>query len=138
MYRYGGALAVIIFFASLILMVLSVFINKLKSVRRDLLYIIIVMATAQFLIVEVSKNTMGRPRPGEITQFGGKHEYVQPMIPNPALFGDPDDGKSFPSSHVSAAFLPVILFFVFIRRRINTLAYTFLCLASTNGILMCA
>lgn len=53
------------------------------------------------LIIEgVLKNTVGRPRPVQVEQFGGTQVYHGPFVPG----NDPKHHRSFVSSHAAAGF----------------------------------
>lgn len=53
------------------------------------------------LVIEgIFKNFMGRPRPVQVQQFGGPDAYHGPFVPG----RDPDNHRSFVSSHAAAGF----------------------------------
>lgn len=52
------------------------------------------------LIEGVFKNTMGRPRPVQVVEFGGTQPYHGPFVPG----SDPEHHRSFVSSHAAAGF----------------------------------
>lgn len=52
------------------------------------------------LIEGVFKNTVGRPRPVQVVEFGGPEAYVAPFHPG----HDPERHRSFVSSHAAAGF----------------------------------
>lgn len=57
------------------------------------------------------KQHWGRPRPVQITPFGGTEHYVPPLIPSH------QHGHSFPSGHAASAFYLMSLGWAFRRRR---------------------
>ena len=67
--------------------------------KKVLLYIFLVLSIAPGLIVNsVLKEHMGRARPVDIVQFGGKKEFTPAFIPSN------QGGNSFTSGHAAAAF----------------------------------
>jgi len=133
MYHRGAAPVVIILITSGALLLLSFFIKKISKFRIHFLYLLTVIVVVQFFIIEPLKNTWGRPRPGEIKEFAGVYEYVMPFVPKFELFGNKHDGKSFPSSHGSAAFLPLALYFVF-KDKYKKLAIGCFVFGMANGL----
>lgn len=113
LYHYGPVLPLSIGIISLI----GIFIGSLKEYRKSFIFIVLVILIGPGLIVQSLKNTWGRPRPGEIIEFGGPYQYHAVYSPNFKLTGNPDDGKSFPSGHASIGFS--LMFFYFILRKKN-------------------
>ncbi|MBN2153995.1 MAG: phosphatase PAP2 family protein [Candidatus Lokiarchaeota archaeon] len=54
----------------------------------------------------------GRPRPREITEFGGSADFFRVWEPA-FMFGYHDDNSSFPSGHVTAGSIFIVIYFVF-------------------------
>lgn len=80
---------------------------------RPGLFLVILLALGPGLIVNtLFKDYWGRPRPREVTQFGGTKEFLHPWQK-----GIAHEGRSFPSGHSSAAFYLTAPFFVFRRRK---------------------
>jgi membrane-associated PAP2 superfamily phosphatase len=77
--------------------------------RFPCLYLVVLLALGPgFLINVVGKGLMGRPRPDEITAFGGTWDYLRPF-----QWGVPGRGRSFLCGHCSMGFLFFGLYFVF-------------------------
>ncbi|MFA7406083.1 MAG: phosphatase PAP2 family protein [Pelobacteraceae bacterium] len=80
---------------------------------RPGLFLVILLALGPGLIVNtVFKDYWGRPRPREVSQFGGNKVFLHPWQK-----GIAHKGRSFPSGHSSAAFYLAAPFFVFRRRK---------------------
>ena len=78
--------------------------NILKVNAKVILYLGLVLSIGPGLIVnELLKNHWGRPRPAETTLFGGTKEFTPPFIITD------QDGYSFSSGHVAAAFFLLTL-----------------------------
>lgn len=101
-YDYGFLPADIIGFGSGILVLASFIIKSLVPWRRLLIYLALVLAIGSGLIVHaVLKDHWGRPRPRQITEFGGKFDYRPFWKPD---FAVTDSRKSFVSGHASTGF----------------------------------
>lgn len=82
------------------------------------------------LVNTTFKDGWGRPRPRDITQFGGNKQFLQPWQK-----GVRGQGRSFPSGHASAAFFMIAPFFIYRRRR-PRLARVWLISGVVFGLLM--
>jgi membrane-associated PAP2 superfamily phosphatase len=109
----------------------SYFRKELKQWRRSGVFLVLLLALGPGLMVNaVFKDHWGRPRPREITQFGGKKQFLQPWQK-----GEDGKGRSFPSGHASAAFYMSAPFFIY-RRSNKRLALFWLTGGLIFGILM--
>jgi len=71
-----------------------------KAYAKPCLVVILTMALGPGLIVNgILKNDWGRPRPADITAFGGSSPYLKVWQP-----GAPGGGKSFTCGHCSVGF----------------------------------
>lgn len=71
-----------------------------RKFRTHGLFILLCVALGPGLIVNgILKDHWGRARPRQIVEFGGKHQYTQPLVPSDA------HGKSFPCGHCSVGYL---------------------------------
>ena len=73
-----------------------------KSRRYRLLGIFLLMSVAVgpgLIVNAILKDHWGRPRPRQIAEFGGRLEYVSPLLPART------HGKSFPCGHCSVGYL---------------------------------
>lgn len=95
------------------------------------LFLVILLAVGPGVVVNtIFKDYWGRPRPREITQFGGTKEFLHPWQK-----GIAHKGRSFPSGHASAAFYLTAPFFIFRRRNPRTAAW-WMAGGLTFGVLM--
>lgn len=95
------------------------------------LFLVILLTLGPGLIVNVVfKEYWGRPRPREITEFGGSKQFLQPWQK-----GIAHKGRSFPSGHASAAFYMTAPFFIY-RRRKPLVAHAWLIGGIIFGLMM--
>jgi lipid A 4'-phosphatase len=74
--------------------------KEARRFRTHGLFILLCVALGPGLIVNgILKDHWGRARPRQIVEFGGKHQYTQPLMPSDA------HGKSFPCGHCSVGYL---------------------------------
>lgn len=115
LYEYGPLPAFIVFFSTLLYLVLSFFIKKpfFRKFRMETLYLALVMLIGPGLVVNVIfKDNWGRPRPRQVVEFGGKHEHLKLWEK-----GEAGVGKSFSSGHASMGFYFFALYFIARARR---------------------
>ncbi|MBN1948755.1 MAG: phosphatase PAP2 family protein, partial [Candidatus Cloacimonetes bacterium] len=130
-YQFGNFPALILAAGGLILLALGLQKTSLARYRKICLYLILVMALGPGLVINtILKENWGRPRPRNITEFGGKYNHERILQIDP---GSP--GKSFPCGHASMGFYFFVLYFV-LRKRKQTLARGFLVLALLWGSLI--
>ena len=105
--------------------------SSLKKYRRQSVFLILLLAVGPGLLVNVIlKDHLGRPRPQELVEFGGKQHFVQFWQPGPA-----GKNSSFPCGHASIAFFLMAPWFIYRRRR-RSLALCFLWLGLSFGLLV--
>jgi len=113
LYRVDRIPAVLLAAAGVAAAALSFLKPSLKQWRKSAVFLVLFLALGPGLLVNaVFKDGWGRPRPREITQFGGKKQFLQPWEK-----GVHGQGRSFPSGHASAAFFLIAPFFIYRRRR---------------------
>jgi lipid A 4'-phosphatase len=113
LYRVDSFPAVLLATAGLGAAALSYRRPALKRWRRSGVFLALFLALGPGLLVNtVFKDGWGRPRPRQITQFGGQNQFLQPWQK-----GVRGQGRSFPSGHASAAFFLLAPFFIYRRRR---------------------
>lgn len=120
-YLYGVLPAQLACGGALITLVLSIWIEKLKPYRKICIVLSLTLCIGSGLITHsVLKECWGRPRPRQITEFGGSQSfraYYQP------LFGKaPEPSKSFPSGHSTCGFYFFSVYFLAKRHRRTGLA----------------
>jgi len=117
LYHYGTIPGVVLTAGSLVLLVAGVVRPRYRPWRRYALLVFLTALIGGGLIVNsVLKPFWGRPRPGQVTEFGGQWEYRSPLQP-----GVPGKGQSFPCGHCTMGYIFVTLFFL--RRHSPRLAY---------------
>ncbi|HHB76481.1 MAG TPA: phosphatase PAP2 family protein [Desulfobulbus sp.] len=105
--------------------------SSLKKYRRQSVFPILLLALGPGLLVNVIlKDHLGRPRPQELVEFGGRQHFVQFWQPGPA-----GRNSSFPCGHASIAFFLMAPWFIYRRRR-RSLALCFLWLRLSFGLLV--
>jgi lipid A 4'-phosphatase len=104
---------------------------RLRPRRRDALFLVLVMALGPGLVVNnVFKENWGRPRPRDMVEFGGKRDYVPPLVMSPREYG-----ASFMSGHAATAFY-LLTPFLLLRRRSPWKAAAMFALGILYGTLM--
>ncbi|KAA0892032.1 phosphatase PAP2 family protein [Oryzomonas rubra] len=131
LYLYGYYPAYILGGAALALYVAGFVKPYLTPFRKGAAFMVILLMLGPGLLVNtVFKDGWGRPRPREVTQFGGKRAFH-----NPWERGVAGNGKSFPSGHGASAFYLAMPFFV-LRRRSPRIARRVFVLGMLYGIVM--
>lgn len=113
LYRYGSLPGLVLAAGAVVILVRGG--NSARSLewRRAGAALLLTLVIGPGLMVNaVSKKYTGRPRPREISVFGGSWEYRQVLD-----FGTPGRGQSFPAGHPSMGFLFFSFYFSFRRKR---------------------
>jgi membrane-associated PAP2 superfamily phosphatase len=104
---------------------------SLRKFRRQSLFILLLLALGPGLVVNVIlKDHLGRPRPQDLIEFGGNHQFVQFWQP-----GSTEKNSSFPSGHAAIAFFLMAPWFVY-RRKNRCKALSFLWTGLLFGLLV--
>lgn len=113
-YHYGNIPAMLVTIGALIVFVHSFRDNsRYRTYRRLSLYLVLAMIVGPGLIVNsLLKDNWGRPRPRDIVEFGGRHQYEAPLRIDPA-----SGGKSFPCGHATMGFYFFAPAFVLMLKR---------------------
>ncbi len=98
--------------------------------RAGAFLVLLLMLGPGLLVNSVFKEHWGRPRPREITEFGGKKQFLQPWHK-----GEDGKGRSFPSGHSSAAFYMAAPYLMY-RRTNRKRAYAWLTGGLLFGVIM--
>jgi lipid A 4'-phosphatase len=131
LYRYGTWPAITVACIAGVVWVASVFHDRLSTHRQLAMFVALSMALGPGLVVNgIFKEYYGRPRPVQVTEFGGERQFAPVWEPH---FGE--DGKSFPSGHASMGFF-WLTFAVFYAERNRRLAVAFALLALVHGACM--
>ena len=92
-----------VFALSSSILAISYFSKKIKSWRSPLLVLALTFVMgAGFFTHLVLKDHWGRPRPKQVTEFGGIQEFRPYYSSN--IFNQPEPSKSFPCGHCSMGF----------------------------------
>lgn len=122
MYHYGNILPNACGITAGILLLASVLIKKKtdffsKQAKRKIIFVFLLFFLVPGLIVQTSKVVWGRPRPVEITQFGGTFDFLTPFEPRFDRAGNKNSTNSFPSGHAANAFYMIFPFYVAKKRK---------------------
>lgn len=130
-YHYAFLPGFVIMGCALLYLVAGFVKKKFKIYRNSSVFIILLLLLGPGLVVNIGlKDNLGRARPSEIKEFGGKHEFTQPWLP-----GEMGTNSSFPSGHASVAFYLLAPWFIFRRQRPRT-ALFFLASGLCFGVLV--
>jgi len=130
-YRFGIFPGYFLAFAGLVMITLSYWNVKYINYRKASMVIIFTMVVGPGIIVNlVLKDHTGRPRPREITEFGGTEQFICVCEK-----GATNEGKSFPCGHCSMGFYLAIPY-LFLRKRKKVLAYSVLALGVGYGVII--
>jgi len=100
LYRYGAYPALLLAAAALAGLLGSIWRPAWRRYRRAWLVVVLTVALAPGLLVNgILKPWWGRPRPRQVTDFGGTRAYRPWWRP-----GGPGAGKSFPSGHAAIGY----------------------------------
>ena len=112
LYHYGVIPAWIVALSALGVFVASFRRTGLRRHRRGAIFLVLVMAIGPGVVVnDVYKENWGRPRPKDLTVFGGEREYVEPLVKSPR-----ENGNSFASGHAATGFYLLTPYFLLRRR----------------------
>ena len=130
-YRFGIFPGYILAFCALIMISVSYWNSKYIRFRKASLVLVFTIIVGPGILVNlVLKDHTGRPRPREITEFGGTENYLCICEK-----GKTNEGKSFPCGHCSMGFYLAIPY-LFFRNRKKVLALSFLVTGIAYGILI--
>lgn len=103
MFKYAIYPAQVTALLAFLVFALSLFINSFKKWQRPALALVATMAIGAGLITHtLLKDHWGRPRPKQVTEFGG-HQNFRPFY-QPNFFQQPEPSKSFPCGHCTMGF----------------------------------
>jgi lipid A 4'-phosphatase len=130
-YRYGIFPGYFLAFCGLIMISMTYWNSKFIRFRKASFVLVFTIITGPGILVNlVLKDHTGRPRPREITEFGGTEHYLCVCE-----MGKTNEGKSFPCGHCSMGFYLAIPW-LFYRNRKKVLAYSFLAIGIAYGTLI--
>jgi lipid A 4'-phosphatase len=130
-YRYGIFPGYFLAFAALVMISLSYWNKHFVKYRKASLVLVFTLVVGPGLIVNLMlKDHTGRPRPREITEFGGTETYLCVCEA-----GKTNEGKSFPCGHCSMGFYLTIPY-LFYRQRKKVIAWSFLLSGILYGLMI--
>ncbi len=107
-YNYGAWPGLFLAVSALVVLILSFFIHAWQKWRSSALLLVLTCAIGSGLVVHaILKENWGRPRPRQITEFGGQLNFRPYYVPYFAK--QPEKTKSFPSGHSSMGFYFLVL-----------------------------
>ncbi len=130
LYQYGALPGLIMGAGAAVVYLAGFYSRRAYPYRKAALFLVLLLALAPGLISSVFKDYWGRPRPRQVTTFGGEQKFLQVW-----QTGTAGAGKSFPSGHATIAFYLLSPYFV-LRRSSRRWAYFFLSLGLVYGSLM--
>ncbi len=100
LYDYGNIPTLIIMGAAGMILLAGLYFHLSSFMRKACWIVLLTIIIGPGIIVNgILKPYWGRPRPADVTQFGGRHEYRDVWPP-----GGPGSGKSFTCGHCAMAF----------------------------------
>jgi lipid A 4'-phosphatase len=120
-YRYGVVPSHIVCAVASICLLLSIWISSLCGLRKACFCLVLTLGLGSGLITHsILKEFWGRPRPRQITEFGGAQQfrpYWQPLFKS-----SQEPSRSFPSGHSTCGFFFFSFYFIARRYQIKWLA----------------
>jgi membrane-associated PAP2 superfamily phosphatase len=111
MYRFGTWPGIAVGAGAAVIAAGSLWVRPWRRWWREATAVALTLAIGSGVVVNlIGKDHLGRPRPREVTEFGGISAYI------PAGMAGDGGGHSFPCGHASAAFALCALFVVLRRR----------------------
>lgn len=107
-YKYGTLPSLLLALTGLGVFIAGFLQPRLQRLRREALYLALVMAIGPGLLVNAAlKDHWGRPRPRNVTAFQGRYAFEEVLQIDPS-----SPGESFPSGHASMGFYAYVLYFL--------------------------
>lgn len=130
-YDYAAVPGFVLAGLALIVLVAGFVKRSLVTYRHQSLFLILLLVLGPGLVVNVLlKDNLGRARPRELVEFGGKYEFSQIWET-----GETGKNSSFPSGHSSAGFYMIAPWFL-LRRHRRTQGYAWLIGGAGYGLLV--
>ncbi len=108
-YDFGVVPAWLIAVPALFVAIAAIWRKSWRHIVRPAVFLVLTMSIGPGLIVNnVLKQNWGRPRPKDIVEFGGKHEFVPVLQKGPR-----ERGNSFASGHAATAFFLMTPWFIY-------------------------
>ena len=108
LYELAPIPAMLLSVSALFVLLMSFLRTRFAPWRKKAIFILLLLALGPGLVVNVLlKGELGRPRPRQIVEFGGEHQFTQCWQP-----GAGGSNSSFPSGHAAIAFFLMAPWFV--------------------------
>ncbi|MCI5150170.1 MAG: phosphatase PAP2 family protein [Candidatus Electrothrix sp. MAN1_4] len=108
LYQFAPIPAILLSVSALFVLLLGFFRARFAPWRKKAVFILLLLAIGPGLVVNVLlKGELGRPRPRQVVEFGGKYQFTQCWQP-----GRGGSNSSFPSGHAAIAFFLMAPWFV--------------------------
>jgi membrane-associated PAP2 superfamily phosphatase len=108
LYRFAPVPAILLAVSAALVLLISFFRHQLSPWRKKAIFFLLLLALGPGLVINVLlKGHLGRPRPRQIVEFGGTHEFTQCWQP-----GTGGSNSSFPSGHAAIAFFLMSPWFI--------------------------
>ncbi len=131
LYKYAAVPGFLMAGIGLLIFLVGFILKFLGQFRGPALFLVLLLLLGPGLVVNVIfKDNLGRARPRELKEFGGKYEYTEIWHP-----GKTGKNSSFPSGHASVAFYLMAPWFI-LRTRKKVFALVFLSSGLTYGIII--
>jgi len=112
-YRFAPVPAYILCSLAIVQLIAGFFGERFQRHRKKSIFLILLLALGPGLIVNtIFKDNWGRPRPHEVTIFGGQQQYLPAWVK-----GVGARNGSFPSGHASVGFYLIGPFFLLRQHR---------------------
>jgi membrane-associated PAP2 superfamily phosphatase len=129
--HYGVIPAWVLAVGALAVWIASFAKTRLRPLRRGAMFLVFVAVLGPGVLVnDVFKEQWGRPRPRDLTEFGGTRDYVEPLVKSPR-----EHGGSFASGHAAMGFYLLAPYFL-LRRRSPARAAALLAVGLVYGALV--
>jgi membrane-associated PAP2 superfamily phosphatase len=131
LYKFAPVPAIVLSVSALLVLLIGFFQVRFTPWRKKAVFILLLLAFGPGLVINVLlKGELGRPRPRQIVEFGGEHQFTQCWQP-----GNGGSNSSFPSGHAAIAFFLMAPWFV-LRDRKKLYAEAFLVTGLLFGTLV--
>ncbi|MCI5137214.1 MAG: phosphatase PAP2 family protein [Candidatus Electrothrix sp. AR1] len=108
LYEFAPIPAVVLAVSALFVFLIGFFRKQLAPWRKKAIFILLLLALGPGLVINILlKGELGRPRPRQIVEFGGEHQFTQCWQP-----GGGGSNSSFPSGHAAIAFFLMAPWFI--------------------------
>lgn len=131
LYHWAPAPAFAVAGVALAVLLAGFFSSACACWRKESFFILLFLALGPGLTVNFLKEHVGRPRPREVVEFKGEHQFTQPWQQ-----GGAGGNSSFPSGHAAIAFFVMTAPWFALRDRKRTAAVGFFVFGLIYGILV--